>query len=103
VRKKPRVGEADESKPKGPSSSQQQFPHTAFSTSTGPSPHYSPASGYHPASSSSEPFHSRYDNRQESGFAWQQPTPTQTASESGFSRQGERNHVSISPGVGLRS
>ncbi|KAM3072642.1 hypothetical protein ACMFMF_006981 [Clarireedia jacksonii] len=91
VRKKPRIGEADESKPTAPSATQPLSPHTAFSTSTGPSPHYSPAaSGYHPSSSSSEPFHSRYDNRHESGFTWQQPTP---ASDSGFSRQGEQNHT----------
>ncbi|PMD30115.1 hypothetical protein L207DRAFT_520500 [Hyaloscypha variabilis F] len=88
VRKKPRL-DGEEGAGNTPVSPTNQ----GYSSSAGPSPHFSPLPGQ-PPPPPSQPFHNRFDSRQEQGFAWQHPTPTTASSDTtSVSRQTEQTNI----------
>jgi len=89
VRKKPKL-DGEEGAANSPATPTNQ----SYSSSTGPSPHYSPLPGQ--PQPLSQPFHTRFDSRQEQGFAWQHQTPNTAGSDTtSVSRQTEQTNVSI--------
>lgn len=92
VRKKPKLEEGAGSNSPAPSNTQP----SAFNSPGNPTPNYSPIPGQHTPQQSSQPFHSRYDTRQEPPFPWQQPTPTNTVVSDTASRHTDQTRVSDS-------
>ncbi|TAQ86504.1 hypothetical protein B7494_g5176 [Chlorociboria aeruginascens] len=93
VRKKPKLDEGT-STPATPNSTSNPTPNSAFPL---PSSQYSPA-----INTPSEPFHSRYDSRQEQPYSWQNHTPTTATSDSGMSRHTEHTSITSSTNQGYQ-
>lgn len=95
MRKKPKLDDEGATK----TDSNQSTPASAnasFQSPAGPTlppPHFSPLQNREPLPSPHQPFHSRYDSRQEGSYGWQQGTPNTAGSETTSSRHTELTNI----------
>lgn len=98
VRKKPKLeegataGDSDQHTPKNGSDSTFSTPASAIA----PPSHFSPLQNQTQHLPPPQPFHTRYDNRQEPSYGWQQGTPNTAGSDTtNASRHTEQTNVSL--------